>query len=258
MIDVPDGTKGCRVYTDGYLALPTDVPTAWPVTPTAYSTYSIRPEPTPLLAGDLDEALIALIATAPNHAELSSWHEAHTPGVGSNYPSYITASSLTAIHAYMQNLCSNNLNADGGHVKYGSIVTGPAASLTAWMGHNLDWYGIDIYDLPGPNGGPGNFQNPDGTLSQSKINARMDANLAAWASLTNATPSVRICEANSPMDSHRKNWFLFLSEWMVANNGYRLMSFWDCGGSGSGCYPPSPTVLDYWNTVLEPTYGLNG
>lgn len=40
-------------------------------------------------------------------------------------------------------------------------------------------------------------------------------------------------------------------EWMVANNGYRIVSHWKPGGMDSGPWPP---VLDCFKT-LQATYG---
>lgn len=53
-------------------------------------------------------------------------------------------------------------------------------------------------------------------------------------------------------DHHRKNWYLFLSQWMVASNGFRMLTFWNPDGPLSGAWPPSPTVIDYFNTTLIP------
>ncbi len=37
-------------------------------------------------------------------------------------------------------------------------------------------------------------------------------------------------------DSHRKNWYLWLSQWLVANNGFRMLTYWNptarCPGRG--------------------------
>jgi hypothetical protein len=80
----------------------------------------------------------------------------------------------------------------------------------------------------------------------------MNENLASWQAVTTRTVSVRITETNSSVDSHRKNWMLWLSQWMAANNGYRIITFW--GGPLSGGWPPSTTVLDYYAT-LQSQYG---
>jgi hypothetical protein len=91
--------------------------------------------------------------------------------------------------------------------------------------------------------------------AQAVITSRMDANKAAFATVSNGTPSLRITETNSVYDNHRKNWLLFLSQWMVANNGFRLLTFWNPDGALSGPWPPSPTAIDYINTTLIPEFG---
>jgi hypothetical protein len=83
----------------------------------------------------------------------------------------------------------------------------------------------------------------------------MDQNKAAFAMVSHGTPSLRITETNSHLDGHRKNWLLFLSEWMVANNGFRLLMFFHADGPLSGPFPPSDSVIQYFNTTLIPDFG---
>lgn len=240
---VPYGIHGWRAYRDSVVTTPAEFNTQWPTDLASnYGTLSLRLDPAALLSGSLDAAINALMDTAPDHAELTIWHEAG-PGNPLNYPASITAATLTAMHAHMQALVTAH-----GHVKYGQIITGPANQMIDWLGKGLDWYGVDIYDNP-------NFENADGTLSQAKIDNRMDQNKAAFAMVSNGTPSLRITETNSNQDSHRKNWLLFLSEWMVANNGFRLLMFFHADGPLSGPFPPSPIVIDYFNTTLIPEFG---
>jgi hypothetical protein len=245
---VPHGIHGYRVYDPTFIEKREQVPMKWPHDlDTVYSTFSLRPMPDPLLSGKLDQAIIQLLDTAPEQAELTIWHEAgprtnHALG----YPPSITAEKLTAMHAHMQALVTAH-----GHVKYGQIIIGPADQMMNWLGKGLDWYGVDIYDNS-------EYQNPrDGTLDQCKIVARMDQNKAAFAKVSKGTPSLRIPETNSHDDKHREDWFRFLSEWMVANNGYRLFTFWNPDGPLSGPWPPSHAVLDYFNSTLIPDFGRN-
>lgn len=249
---IPDGIHGYRVYRDSVITCTADdtpdacsarLNTQWPNDLRSdYSTLSLRIDPDTLLSGRLDAALNELMDTAPDHAELTVWHEAG-PGNPLSYPATITAASVTAMHAHMQALVTAH-----GHVKYGQIITGPANQMVDWLGKGLDWYGVDIYDNP-------TFENNDGTLSQDKIDNRMDNNKATFALVSNGTPSIRITETNSNMDNHRKNWYLFLSEWMVANNGFRMLLFFHADGALSGPWPPSPTVIDYINSTLIPEFG---
>jgi hypothetical protein len=251
----PDGKNSERRYFDS-------IPADWTAAAcySNYVTMSIRPNPDDLLNNNtvpdngsgyttLDGQIKHLLSTCPDHAELTCWHEAQSDNpIG--YPSYITATSIRAIHAHVQNLCSNTPDADGGRVKYGCILVGPVKANANWLGTKLDWYGIDIYDGPA-------FQytsgSENGELNQSLITGRMDENLSYWqAASTTGTVSVRITETNSNEDNHRKNWMLYLSQWMAANNGYRIITFW--GGPDSGTWPPSQTVLDYYVT-LQGEYG---
>jgi len=243
-----------RRYFDAVNFIPKDWETA--ACHSNYVTMSIRPNPHDLLHNKtipdngsgfttLDDQITHLISTCPDHAELTCWHEAQSDNP-LKYPRYITAESMRAIHSHVQKLCSKTPDADGGRVKYGCILTGPVGTNANWLGANLDWYGVDIYDNP-------KFQYANGNLNQSAITGRMDENLRAWQKAAGQrTVSVRITETNSAHDNHRKNWMLWLSGWMAANNGYRIVTFW--GGKLSGNWPPSRTVLDYYRT-LQRRYG---
>jgi hypothetical protein len=250
---ITKGTHGYRVYADTVFDTVDQMPTAWPSDlPTNYMTWSLRPNLVNLLHGDFDDAIVGLLRMAPDHAELTIWHEAG-PGMngpGNNYAQYgyVDEYHIYHGHLHMQGLCSNNLDRSGGHVKYGSIIAGPANQMQGWLGRNLDWYGVDIYDNP-------NLQT-GGAPDQTKINNRMDDNLTTWNVVCpDHQPSIRIPESNSPVDANRAPFWLYLSEWMVANNGFRLLTFWKKDGPDSGDWPPSQDVINYWNNTLEPDFG---
>src|SRR5215813_5732956 len=117
---IPHGIHGYRVYRDAVIMTAADVNTQWPNDlASVYSTLSLRPDPTALLSGSLDAAINALMDSAPDHAELTIWHEAG-PGNPLHYPASVTAATLTAMHKHMQALVTAH-----GHVKYGQIITGP-------------------------------------------------------------------------------------------------------------------------------------
>ncbi|HUC27266.1 MAG TPA: hypothetical protein VMA73_31610 [Streptosporangiaceae bacterium] len=250
----PDGKNSERRYFDTINFIPKDWTAA--ACHSRYVTMSIRPNPEDLLNNKtvpdngsgfttLDGQITHLLSTCPDHAELTCWHEAQSDNpIG--YPKYITAANMRAIHSHVQKLCSSTPDADGGRVKYGCILTGPVGTNAHWLGTHLDWYGIDIYD-------DANFQLANGLLHRSAIIGRMNQNLQHWrAAAGKRAVSVRITETNSAHDNHRKNWMLWLSQWMAANNGYRIVTFW--GGPLSGNWPPSRTVLDYYRT-LQRRYG---
>ena len=70
---------------------------------------------------------------------------------------------------------------------------------------------LDIYGNP-------QFQKPNGTLDQDAITSRRDPSKAAFATVSNGTPSLRITATSSVHDNHRKNWDRFLRQWMVATH----------------------------------------
>jgi len=214
-----------RAYRDQY----NFIPTVWPAketVPDARVTLSIRPVPEDLLAGRLDEKIRAFIADAPPGVKLSAWHEAsNLPG----YPDYLNPASMSAVHEYMQDLCR------GSNVRYGSIICAVPSATKQWMGTNLDWYGLDIYDF-----GEGQFRNwLSGAISKSELFARLDDMRETCRELTGTdSPEIDICETNSPRPGHRAEWFALLAEWLHDNGGQRLLTFWNPSGPLSGPWLP--------------------
>jgi hypothetical protein len=218
------GVRTFRAYRDQY----NFIPTAWPAkdsAPEARVTLSIRPVPADLLAGQLDDQLTSFIAAAPPGVKLSAWHEASNLA---GYPDYVTAENMTAVHQHMQDLCR------GSNVRYGSIICAVPSATKAWMGTSLDWYGLDIYDFP-----EGQFRHFGGGLSRQKLFARLDDMLEACRELSGRdAPEIDICETNSPRQGYRGEWFTLLAEWLQANGGQRLQTFWNPAGSLSGPWLP--------------------
>ncbi len=213
-----------RAYRDEYNFIPTVWPSKTSV-PDAKVTLSLRPVPADLLAGRLDARLKSFIASAPPGVKLSAWHEAsNLPG----YPDFINAPTMSAVHAHMQALCR------GSNVRYGSIICAVPSRTKAWMGANLDWYGLDVYDF-----GEGQFRSWNGKISKSKLFARLDDMLATCRDLSgNDSPQIDICETNSPRLAHRADWFTMLAEWLHGNGGRCLQTFWNPTGSLSGPWLP--------------------
>jgi hypothetical protein len=213
-----------RAYRDEY----NFVPTVWPSkasVPEAKVTLSIRPVPDDLLAGRLDAQLKAFIASAPPGVKLSAWHEASNLD---GYPDYVNSASMSAVHGYMQELCR------GSNARYGSIICAVPSATKDWMGANLDWYGLDIYDF-----GEGQFRNWEGRISKRKLFARLDDMLDTCRELTGEdSPEIDICETNSPRPKHRAEWFTLLAEWLASNGGRCLLTFWNPSGSLSGPWLP--------------------
>lgn len=231
-----------RAYRDQYNV----VPTVWPAkdnVPDARVTLSIRPVPADLLAGKLDAQLKALIASAPPGVKLSAWHEAsNLPG----YPDYLSEGGMSAVHEYMQELCR------GSNVRYGSIICAVPSAAKAWMGTNLDWYGLDIYDFD-----EGQFRNRwDGGISRTKLFTRLDDMLDTCRDLSGRDwPEIDICETNSPRPAYRPDWFALLAEWLDANGGRCLQTFWNPSGSLSGPWLPDDLPTIRMLRSISNTYG---
>ncbi|HUD38812.1 MAG TPA: hypothetical protein VMR14_18070 [Streptosporangiaceae bacterium] len=214
-----------RAYRDQYNL----IPKGWPVqesAPDARPLLSIRPVPDDLLAGRLDDQLKTLIAMAPPGVRLSTWHEASNLA---GYPGYLNAATMTAVHEHMQELCR------GSNVGYGSIICAVPSQTKPWMGTGLDWYGLDVYDFGG-----GQFRNWwNGGISKAKLFARLDDMLDTCRELSgHDSPEIDICETNSPRPQYRAAWFALLAEWMSANGGRYMETFWNPSGPLSGPWLP--------------------
>ncbi len=135
---------------------------------------------------------------------------------------------MSAVHEYMQRLCR------GSNVRYGSIICAVPSETKTWMGTNLDWYGLDIYDF-----GEGQFRDWHGGISKAKLFERLEDMLETCRELSGRdAPEIDICETNSPRVRHRGEWFTLLAEWLAGNGGGRLQTFWNPSGSLSGPWLP--------------------
>ncbi len=232
--------RGLRLYYDTENLFPA----AWPDRFGAHLTLSLRPNPGDLLSGRLDRQLKAIADSAPPHSELAFWHENIT-GNPLGYPAYVNnARTATRMQRYGHGLCR------GTHVRFGVITVGPAAQHLGWLAPGLDWYGDDLYEFP-------RLRNPDGTFSGAKIIARLNANLQAWREASGQrSPAIRICETNSPLDSHRGRFFTTVAQWLARHNGHRMLTYWNPDGSAarggdSGAWPPSAAVVRRLRSLSE-------
>ncbi|HET7016252.1 MAG TPA: hypothetical protein VFI65_20185 [Streptosporangiaceae bacterium] len=226
MHDAGINVRTFRAYRDKYNFIPASWPTKETVSD-ARVMLSIRPVPDDLLAGRLDDQLKGLIATAPPGVKLSAWHEASNLA---GYPDYIRSDrGMSAVHEYLQNLCR------GSNVSYGSIICAVPSKVKSWMGAGLDWYGLDVYDFGG-----GQFRSLwTGGISKSKLFTRLDDMLDTCRQLSASdSPEIAICETNSPRPRYRAQWFTLLAEWMSANGGGYLETFWNPNGPLSGPWLP--------------------
>jgi hypothetical protein len=224
---------GLRMYFGGENVFPA----AWPDPyPGAWITLSLRPNPGDLLSGKLDSQLKAVIDSAPPHSELTFWHE-NTTGNPLGYPDYVNnARSAVRIQHYGHQLCQ------GTQVRFGVITCGPAGQQMDWLAPGLDWYGDDLYEFP-------RLRAADDTMRQAKLLHRLNSNLDAWRKKSGRHwPAVRICETNSPFDSHRVDWFTWIAQWLAGHNGSRMLTYWNphhgaAHGGLSGPWPPSRAVI---------------
>jgi hypothetical protein len=270
--DNPTGFQYCyRAYDDTVWERTSDVPKTWITTnPTHFVNWSVRPNLRLLLAGKFDKQIIDLLATAPNNAELTMWHEAAALphcGPGNAYAAYapphgtkgnwMTAALLRAGHAHLQNLCASHKDSAGGHVGYGQIFIGPANQhqVGSWIAPKLYWYGYDIYDNKIYWENPG-VTNPAKTiLNKSAIVTRMTDTKNFLDGIATGY-RFHITETNSHVKQHRKNWALFLSEWMAENRGYRFEWFYHAGGKLSGPYSAlEASTRRYIAERIIPVYG---
>jgi hypothetical protein len=220
-------------------------PPSWPdIHPATHMTLSLRPNPADLLAGKLDRQLKAVIDSAPPHSDLTFWHE-NTTGNPLRYPHYVNnARAAIRMQRYGHKLCA------GTHVRFGVITVGPVVYQRGWIARGLDWYGDDLYEFP-------KLRNADNSFSKAKVLARLNENLAAWRTASGQhSPAIRICETNSPYDSHRAEFFTTIANWLARHNGHRMLTYWNPRGSLargglSGPWPPSRPVIRRLATLAE-------
>ena len=120
------------------------IPAAWPTLPAGkVGFYTIYPNPTQLLAGDLDAQLKAFIGSAPEQGGvLTAYAEADASyGEGGQFAAVgLTQATLCRVHAHLQALCK------GTRVKYGAVFCGVGPESVAFAIPGLDFYALDWYD----------------------------------------------------------------------------------------------------------------
>ena len=214
-----------------------ELPNAWPRPfPGARMTLSLRPNPGDLLSGRLDRRLKAFIHSAPEHSELAFWHENVTMNP-LGYPAHVhNARTSVRMQRYGLKLCR------GTNVRFGVITVGPVTGQLDWIAPGLDWYGDDFYEFP-------KLRGPDNTFSKAKVVARLNQNHRAWRKASGTrSPTIRICETNSPYDAHRSELFAAIAEWLPNHNGNRMLTYWNAKeglaqGGLSGAWPPGEGVI---------------
>ncbi len=228
-----------------YFNIENQFPPAWPDPfPNTRMTLSLRPNPGDLFAGRLDSQLRAIIDSAPAHSELTFWHE-NTTGNPLGYPPEVhNARAARRMQEYGLGICR------GTHVKFGVITVGPVVGQVDWMAPDLDWYGDDLYEFP-------KLRGPNNSFSKKKVLARLRQNLQAWQKVTGReSPAIRICETNSPYNSHRSAFFTTIADFLATHNGNRMLTYWNAKhglakGGLSGPWPPSQHVISTLTALTE-------
>jgi hypothetical protein len=204
------------------------IPATWPALPAGKTGfYTIYPNPTQLLAGQLDAQLRAFIDSAPAQGGvLTAYAEADaSPGAGGQFaPLGLTQAILGQVHAHLQALCR------GSRVKYGAVFCGVTPESVAFAIPGLDFYALDWYDTWKP------------PLFEA---------LNQWQSSVSAiqpSPVLAIAETNSNVPARRPYWFSAVFGWLkgyqLANEGRVLgyWSYWNPTGPLSGPWLPADTA----------------
>jgi hypothetical protein len=204
------------------------IPPAWPTLPAGkVGFYTIYPNPTQLLSGDLDAQLKAFIGSAPEQGGvLTAYAEADASyGEGGQFAAVgLTQATLYRVHAYLQALCV------GTRVQYGAVFCGVTPASVAFGIPGLDFYALDWYDTWNP------------PLFEA---------LEQWSTNVSAlqpSPMLAIAETNSNNQARRPYWFSAVFGWL---KGYQLAhpgralgywSYWADGGPLSGPFVPTDTA----------------
>ena len=204
------------------------IPPAWPTLPAGkVGFYTIYPNPTQLLSGQLDAQLKAFIGSAPEQGGvLTAYAEADASyGSGGQFAAVgLTQATLYRVHAHLQALCV------GTRVQYGAVFCGVTPASVAFAIPGLDFYALDWYDTWNP------------PLFEA---------LEQWSSNVSAlqpSPMLAIAETNSNAEARRPYWFSAVFGWLksyqLAHPGRALgyWSYWADGGPLSGPFVPTDTA----------------
>jgi hypothetical protein len=93
-----------------------------------------------------------------------------------------------------------------------------------------------------------------GHLRSGSCSARTEAatpastRLLHWRPACQEAPAIRICETNSPYNSHRSAFFTTIADFLARHNGNRMLTFWNAKeglahGGLDGPWPPQHQIL---------------
>lgn len=181
----------------------------WPVAPVGVATHwSTYPKHDDLLSGSLDSLYATALRNAPPGSLLTAWHE---PELHSGRSTGPTMAELADINRYLLAFT----HAHTSNVLFGSVITAHADA--GWCIPGLDFYGVDSYDWQG--------------------HADPATELSNWSARMPDGPRV-VAETNTMTASKRPSWFEGEYEWLKANGGIAMMTFWNPGGGLSGPFLP--------------------
>ena len=187
------------------------VPVSWPVLPANVRPFtSFGPDPDSLIAGELDDYIIAFLRSAPERGWLTTWHEANLGRIPPAQATEIHRRMLRLTHEYAP------------QIRYGS-VSAMGKNLRDYVIWGLDFYAIDVYDS--------RLASPYTKLDN------------AFAQLPN-TGRKAVAETNSRWRNRRPKWFWGVYHWLHNHGGSAMLTYWNPTGRLSGPWLPDdePTI----------------
>lgn len=233
---------------EGHMVFPSvngPIPATWPALPEGapegvVGFYTIYPNPTLLLNGQLDEQLLTFLNSAPPQGGiLTAFAEADAQaGTGGQFaPLGLTQDIMQEVHLYMLSLCA------GTNVKYGVVYQGETPECIAFGIGGLDFYAIDWYDNP-------NKADVFQVLNQFRANVGK----------IQSYPCLAVSETNSNQEPRRPWWFASVYAWLALYGqavGWEhvlgFWSYWHQGGPLSGPWDPqdAATIEVLFNIAMD-------
>lgn len=200
--------------------------TTWPApnVPGATLCWSIRPDPSGLLAGHYDAALRAIAANHPAGAVLSCWHEASLAGISYQSAVKMQQHCHQIVHSVTNTLPFINITLSG--------------DATKWDAKGMDGYAVDVYDW-----------NSDGDIIRH-LDYWYNRKDTSGFRVRQTAPTL-ITETNSHIDAHRPAWFRDGYNWLASPPaGMAMMQFWLTGGKWSGSFSTAgPATIAMLNQI---------
>jgi hypothetical protein len=195
-------------------------PDPWPATPTGtVGMFSAKVDYAQLMAGTLDAEIKSSVSALPAGTWLAVYHERNLSSLN---PFGYTGTQFKQIDTRMLEL----VHAANPSVKYGVILFG-GPHLMNWTIDGLDFYAMDLYE-----GHAGSSRDVSAILVRN-FNQLPSSALRA------------IAETNSSAPAHRSSWFRECYDWLQANNGGAMLTYWNPTGPLSGPWLPGDEAVIY-------------